>query len=227
MLALVVTHDSDLTDYLAYLLRRAGLEVSFRGSPDVLVKNWGERPADLVILQVGEEDKTQKAIKELRRLSNTPILVLYSDVDEQEQANFLQAGADIILPLPIGPKLLLAYIQSLIKRSQSSATTLLPLIDLGKVALNPASRTVQVQDKPSQTLTQLEFRLLYLLMTHPGQVMPPDVIVDRVWGYGESGSKELVRGLVSRVRSKIEPNPGEPIFIHTLPGVGYLFEPGS
>lgn len=227
MLALVVTHDSDLTDYLAYLLRRAGLEVSFRGSPDVLVKNWGERPADLVILQVGEEDKTQKAIKELRRLSNTPILVLYSDVDEQEQANFLQAGADIILPLPIGPKLLLAYIQSLIKRSQSSATTLLPLIDLGKVALNPASRTVQVQDKPSQTLTQLEFRLLYLLMTHPGQVMPPDVIVDRVWGYGESGSKELVRGLVSRVRSKIEPNPGDPIFIHTLPGVGYLFEPGS
>lgn len=227
MLALVVTHDSDLTDYLAYLLRRAGLEVSFRGSPDVLVKNWGERPADLVILQVGEEDKTQKVIKELRRLSNTPILVLYSDVDEQEQANFLQAGADIILPLPIGPKLLLAYIQSLIKRSQSSATTLLPLIDLGKVALNPASRTVQVQDKPSQTLTQLEFRLLYLLMTHPGQVMPPDVIVDRVWGYGESGSKELVRGLVSRVRSKIEPNPGEPIFIHTLPGVGYLFEPGS
>lgn len=227
MLALVVTHDSDLTDYLAYLLRRAGLEVSFRGSPDVLVKNWGERPADLVILQVGEEDKTQKVIKELRRLSNTPILVLYSDVDEQEQANFLQAGADIILPLPIGPKLLLAYIQSLIKRSQSSATTLLPLIDLGKVALNPASRTVQVQDKPSQTLTQLEFRLLYLLMTHPGQVMPPDVIVDRVWGYGESGSKELVRGLVSRVRSKIEPNPGDPIFIHTLPGVGYLFEPGS
>lgn len=227
MLALVVTHDSDLTDYLAYLLRRAGLEVSFRGSPDVLVKNWGERPADLVILQVGEEDKTQKVIKELRRLSNTPILVLYSNVDEQEQANFLQAGADIILPLPIGPKLLLAYIQSLIKRSQSSATTLLPLIDLGKVALNPASRTVQVQDKPSQTLTQLEFRLLYLLMTHPGQVMPPDVIVDRVWGYGESGSKELVRGLVSRVRSKIEPNPGDPIFIHTLPGVGYLFEPGS
>ncbi len=226
MLALVVTHDADLNDYLAYLLRRAGLDVSFRGSPEALVKNWGERPADLVILHAVEEDKTKRAVKELRRLSNTPILALIPDMDEQEQATLLQAGADVILQLPVGPKLLMAYIQTLIRRSQSPVTTLLPLIDLGKIVLNPASRTVQVQDQPNQTLTQLEFRLLYLLMTHPGQVMPPDVIVDRVWGYGESGSKELVRGLVSRVRAKIEPNPGEPIFIHTLPGVGYLFETG-
>jgi DNA-binding response OmpR family regulator len=153
-------------------------------------------------------------------------MILNEDKAEERDAAFLQAGADLVLHLPIGPKLLLAYIESFLRRSHSIGTTLLPLIKLGNISLNPSSRTVEVFEQPACTLTQLEFRLLHLLMTHPGQVMPSDVIVDRVWGYGESGSKELVRGLISRVRAKIEPDPGKPTFIHTLPGVGYLFEPG-
>jgi DNA-binding response OmpR family regulator len=69
----------------------------------------------------------------------------------------------------------------------------------------------------------LEFRLLYVLMVNRGQVIPVDVIVERVWGYTGQGSRELVRGLVSRLRRKIEPNPHEPRFIQNVPGVGYRF----
>ena len=223
MHAIVVCDDSDLNDYLSFLLRRLGLEIIFRGSPDLVAKRWGDRPPELVIIKAAEVGDLD-SIGEIRRLGTAPIIIFFDQFDEDLEAGFLQAGADLALHLPIGPKLLSAYIQTLLRRSQSAAVNLLPLIDLGEITLNPASRSVTVKDKLACYLTQLEFRLLYLLMTHPGQVIPPDVIVDRVWGYGESGSKELVRGLISRVRAKVEPNPAEPIFIHTLPGVGYLFE---
>jgi two-component system response regulator RegX3 len=224
MQAVIVAADNELNDYLAYLLRRSGLEVSFRASLEVLLKDMTERPVDLILYKSRLEDDPLAAMGELRRVSSAFLVVMHEQVHEDREASFLQAGADLIVHLPVGPKLLLAYIQSLLRRSRSNVTTSLPLIDLGKITLNPAARSVQVLDRPSRSLTQLEFRLLYLLITHAGQVMPPDVIVDRVWGYGESGSKELVRGLISRLRAKIEPDPGNPIFVHTLPGVGYLFE---
>ena len=55
--------------------------------------------------------------------------------------------------------------------------------------------------------------------------MPAEVIVERVWGYSGRGDKELVRGLVSRLRSKVEPQPRSPSYIRTVPGVGYCFDP--
>ena len=224
MQAVVVGGDSDLNDYFSYLLRRSGLEVSFRTSLAALVKDWSERPADLVLFRAPLTDEPDPAIGELRRTTSAYLVVLLEKDREGREAALLETGADLIVHLPVGPRLMMAYIQSLLRRTQSNAATMLPLIELGKVSLNPASRTVHVLDQPPCNLTELEFRLLFLLMTHPGQVMTPDVIVDRVWGYGESGSRELVRGLVSRVRAKIEPSPGAPLFVHTRPGVGYLFE---
>jgi DNA-binding response OmpR family regulator len=224
MHAVIVNDDNDLNDYLSFALRRVGLEVSLRNSLDKVIAQWSQRPADFILIRANMLDDPKK-LGDIKRLSNVYIILLFDKADEDSEAEFLQAGADIILHLPIGLKLLTAYVQSLMRRSQSAAVNLLPIIDLGNLVLNPASRTVKVMDFEPCSLTQLEFRLLYLLMTHPGQVISADVIVDRVWGYGESGSKELVRGLISRVRAKVEPNPSKPLFIHTLPGVGYLFEP--
>lgn len=224
MHAIVVGGDSDLNDYISYLLRRTGLDVGFRASLAALVKDSSERPADLILYKAPLAGEPDPAIGELRRTSSAYLIVLLGQELEEREAAYLEVGADLVLHLPVGPRLMMAYVQALLRRSQSNTAILLPLIDLGQVSLNPASRTVQVLRKSPRTLTELEFRLLYLLMTHPGQVMTPDVIVDRVWGYGESGSKELVRGLISRIRAKIEPNPGNPEFVHTRPGVGYLFE---
>jgi DNA-binding response OmpR family regulator len=61
-------------------------------------------------------------------------------------------------------------------------------------------------------------------MANRGQVIPIDIIVERVWGYDGEGNRELVRGLVRRLRRKIEPDVNEPHFIHNLPGIGYQFE---
>ena len=69
--------------------------------------------------------------------------------------------------------------------------------------------------------------MLYALMMHPGQVLPAELLVQHVWGYNGQGSRDLVRGLIKRLRSKIEPDPQAPIYIQTLAGVGYVFQDWS
>jgi DNA-binding response OmpR family regulator len=72
-------------------------------------------------------------------------------------------------------------------------------------------------------LTQPEINPLYVLMTNPEQVIPTEIIVERVWGYNDRGDRELVRGLISRLRHKLR-TPNKKIrFIQTIPGVGYAF----
>ncbi len=74
-------------------------------------------------------------------------------------------------------------------------------------------------------LSQLEFRLLHTLMVHQGQILPTETIVEHVWGYDGEGDRSLVRGLINRLRVKIEPNPNSPQYIRTIPRIGYTFGP--
>ena len=94
-------------------------------------------------------------------------------------------------------------------------------MSVGDLTLDPGSRTVQVGGNPPRRLTHLEFRLLYTLMVHRDQVLPTETLIESVWGYTGEGNRELVRGLVSRLRAKIEPNPRTPRYVLTVPGVGY------
>jgi DNA-binding response OmpR family regulator len=89
--------------------------------------------------------------------------------------------------------------------------------------LDPSIRTVKVGDNQEKRLTQLEFRLLYTLMTNVGQIIPTEQIVEHVWGYSGEGNRDLVRGLVQRLRAKIEPVSGKPRYVLTEPGIGYYF----
>jgi DNA-binding response OmpR family regulator len=99
----------------------------------------------------------------------------------------------------------------------------LPTLSLAGLTLDPATRTVQISGLPSRRLTHLEFRLLYTLMIHRGQVLPTETIVEQVWGYSGQGDRDLVRGLVRRLRAKVEPDPSSPRYVLTVPGVGYSF----
>jgi DNA-binding response OmpR family regulator len=118
---------------------------------------------------------------------------------------------------------LIAQTEALLRRAGGVPLFSLPNLNLAGLTLDPATRTVEVADHPSRRLTHLEFRLLYTLMTHRGHVLPTETIVERVWGYSGEGSRELVRGLISRLRAKVEPDPRRPQYILTVPGVGYSF----
>ena len=124
---------------------------------------------------------------------------------------------------PFSYRLLLAQIRSIMRRTAGLPFFSLPVLTQLGVKLDPSSRTVQVEELKPSRLTQLEFRLLYTLMTNIGQIIPTDNIVEFVWGYSGEGNRELVRGLVKRLRSKVEPDPHNPKYIKTEPGIGYYF----
>ena len=135
----------------------------------------------------------------------------------------MEAGADLVVQRPFGIRYLLAQIKTLLRRSTGVPFFSLPTLSQHDVVLDPSMRTVKVGNNSEKRLTQLEFRLLYTLMTNIGQIIPTEHIVENVWGYSGEGNKELVRGLVQRLRSKVEPEPRKPRYILTEPGIGYYF----
>ncbi len=224
MQAIAACKEPEQRDFIAHTLHRAGFNVRLKADPAKLAAQWSENPADLVVLAGKPSPDLEAAIKSLRNAARAPLIVLIEAPNENQISSLLEVGADLVLQTPIGPKLLASYCHALLRRSGGIPAFTLPTLDLGELALNPSTRNVTIQDQPPTRLTQLEFRLLYTLMTHRGQVIPSEVIVERVWGYAEGGNRELVRGLVSRLRAKIEPDPSQPRFIHTIPGVGYIFD---
>lgn len=224
MNAIITSPDADTRDFIQYVLHRAGLTVRVMPSLRAAAEQWLDQPADLVLAVARETHEFENEVNALRAFSPAPLVILLETANTQDICPLLAAGADLVLELPVHPKTLAAYCHALLRRSGSVPPFTLPTLDLGEIALNPSTRTVCLGGTDSHRLTQLEFRLLYSLMTHRGQVIPTEVIINRVWGYSEAGSRELVRGLVSRLRAKIEDEPSKPRFIHTVLGVGYLFE---
>jgi DNA-binding response OmpR family regulator len=191
---------------------------------DQAIESWPENPADLVLIVLSEEHtRPLTQVKLLRAHTVIPILILSDLLSDDMHVNFLEAGADLVVMRPYSVRALLAQIKAILRRSSGIPFFSLPMLTQREVKLDPSDRTVQVGDRSPKRLTHLEFRLLYTLMTHVGQIIPTDQIVEHVWGYTGEGNRELVRGLVQRVRSKIEADPRQPRYIVTEVGIGYYF----
>jgi DNA-binding response OmpR family regulator len=223
MYAMLLAQNVDERAVLSLVLQRAGLAVTSSVDLDRAMKSWLDRPADLIVLALGGHPLTH--VRRTRTETPVPIVVIVNPVDEDMHHTLLEAGADLVICRPFSARLLIAQVQALMRRAGTVPLFSLPTLSQAGLTLDAANRTVEVAGWRSRRLTHLEFRLIYTLMTHRGQVLPPEVIVERVWGYGGRGDKELVRGLVSRLRAKVEPEPKKPHFIRTVPGVGYAFDP--
>ncbi len=223
MYAMLLAHDSDEKAVLSLVLQRAGLAVTSSGDLNRAMRSWLERPADLVLVALEGDPSHQ--IRRVRADTEVPVAIVVDPIDEDTHVDLIRGGADLVVTRPFSARLLIAQVQALMRRARSVPLFSLPTLDQAGLTLDSGVRTVQVGDLPPRRLTHLEFRLLYTLMSHRGQVMPTELIVERVWGYSDRGDKDLVRGLVSRLRSKVEPEPRNPCYILTVPGVGYSFDP--
>jgi two-component system KDP operon response regulator KdpE len=221
--AIVVAIDPDEREILTFVLRHAGLAVASSGDLQRVLTNWLEHPADVILISLDGHERLVQDVADVRAVTAVPVLVIADLPPEANLCAALLAGADLVLPRPVSGRVLSAYVQILVRRSGALPSFILPRLDLQDVTLDPATRTIEVAGHEPQRLTQLEFRLLFVLMTNRGQVIPTDTIVERVWGYAGAGERDLVRGLVSRLRRKMEPDPDQPRYIETVQGVGYRF----
>jgi DNA-binding response OmpR family regulator len=207
------------------VLQGAGFLVKSVHDPVDMIEQWPENSIDLVIISTDAvRERVIASVSQIRNQTNAAIFVIGELLREKQQIDLYNAGVDYVLQRPYSSALLIAQVKALMRRITGVPYFALPTLSLQGIELDPALRMVSFENKPSQRLTQLEFRLLYALMTHPGQILSPDSIVESVWGYSDNGNRDLVRGLVKRLRSKIEEDSKNPIHIKTMPGIGYFFE---
>ncbi len=209
---------------LSHIIHQMGYDVLHFHDIHKMVESWTEHPLELVLLSIPRGFSLDDILLErLRALTSVPIAMIVEGLGETEQLGLYDAGIDLVQTRPYSLLLFTAQLKVLIRRSANLPYFSLPLLTRGEVQLDPESHSVKVGDEPEKHLTHLEFRLLFTLMTHDNKVMPSDRIVTAVWGYSGESNRDLVRGLVQRLRAKIETDPQNPVYIITEPGIGYSF----
>lgn len=222
MYALLLADNSDEAAVLSLVLQRAGMTVAMAKEARHALETWQDRPTDLILLALSNMPPLDQ-VQLVRAEAQAPLIIVVNAAHEDLHYSLLELGADLVVVRPFSARLLIAQTRALLRRAGSVPLFSLPTLSLAGLTLDPATRTVEVRGRSSKRLTHLEFRLLYTLMINRGQVLPVDTIVERVWGYSGRGDRELVRGLISRLRAKVEADPRNPSYILTLPGVGYSF----
>lgn len=223
MQAIVIAQNQEEREFLSYVLRHSGLSVARTAAVKLVLNSLHAHPVDLILFAPGDMAALAGEVQAIRELSQAPLLALVDPLTEEGHCALLDAGVDLVLVRPLSVRILSRYVKVFLHRAGSVPLSILAPIEIEGLSLDPSMRAVTLPDGTRQHLTPLEFRLLYILMTNLEQVVPADVIVERVWGYSAEGNRELVRGLVRRLRRKIEANGDSSHYIHTHPGIGYRF----
>jgi len=225
---LLVEDDRQLSEMVKDFLESEGLHViqEFRG--DRVNKSVEKYSPDLIILDLMLPGKDGFAIcRDLRPEFTKPILMLTAKSTDFDQVLGLEIGADDYVIKPVEPRVLLARINALLRRSQLlEVDTSNNEIAHGKLTINRNSRLVMLEDKVIE-LTSQEFDLLWLLASRAGEVQNRDYIYKAVVGRDYDGLDRSIDVRISRLRKKMLDSTENPFRIKTIWGQGYLFVPDA
>lgn len=218
MKILVVEDDLSLSDVLAFSLRRAGYEVVTAFDGLAALQLWETENPDLLVLDLNLPKLDGLAVcRQIRSQAQTPIIILSVRSGDEAVVKGLEYGADDYVVKPFSPTQLIARIKAVWRRAGIVETA--NVLAVAGLTFDRSRNEVQQQNGERIRLTPLEARLLERLMLHVGQVLTSEALITAVWG-NEGGDKTMLKQLVYRLRSKIEPET-EPSLIETVPGVGY------
>jgi two-component system KDP operon response regulator KdpE len=177
---------------------------------------------DVVLLDLGLPDiDGLEVTRRLREWSAAPIIVLSARGQESQKVEALDTGADDYLTKPFGTEELTARIRVALRNASRSAqdpTT--SIVTVGRLRMDLAKRLVTLGDAEVH-LTPIEYKLLAVLVKHPGMVLTHKHLLDQVWGPGHAHQMQYLRVYMAQLRRKLEENPANPKVLMTEPGVGY------
>ena len=222
MKALVVDDDRVLADVVAFALRREGFQVIQAYDGLSALQRWAEEKPDLIVLDVNLPKMDGFTVcQRIRREAETPIIMLTVRSEDEDAVHGLELGADDYIAKPFSPRQLVARANAVLRRT--GQIPIRATRQVGYLHLSPSAREVQVGNGEPVSLTPLEGRLLDYLMVNAGQVLTFDALIDHVWG-PEGADRDMLRQLIRRLRSKIEPDPANPRYIISTPSLGYSLE---
>lgn len=222
MKLLVIDSDRDLVEMLTSWLKTIGYEVRRAYSAERASVEWIEQRPDLVIIDTAMKDTDMLAFcRDLCSKHDALVLVITDGKDVKDEVRCLESGADDYLRKPFYPSQLLARIRAVSRRVRSTLQRRpSSMVTVGALSVDSMHNEVTVNGKAVR-LTPTESKLLHLLAVNANDVCTANQIVTHVWGYDGDGDAGLIKAHIRHLRQKIEPNPGQPSYILTVPGVGY------
>ncbi len=229
---LVVDDEASIRRILETRLKMAGYNVVTAEDGEEAVELFNKTNPDIVILDVMMPKMDGYGVtREIRRVSDVPIIILTALGDVSERITGLELGADDYVIKPFSPKELEARVKAVLRRTVSkdiaipTGKTTKNVITTGSIKIDTARRQVYRKNERIR-LTGMEFSLLELLVNNSGTAYSRNEILQHVWAYPPDHriDTRVVDVHISRLRSKLETDPANPELILTARGIGYMFQ---
>lgn len=225
---LVVDDEKLIVKGIKFSLEQEGYQVDCSYDGEEGLKKATENQYDMILLDLMlPKIDGMDVCRQIREFSDVPVIMLTAKGDDMDKILGFENGADDYITKPFNILEVKARIKAILRRNQS--------VSHGKEKKNKNEYTVAglcfdfenrslFVDGKALNLTMKEFDLLELLVKNQGKVYSRENLLNLVWGYEYPGDVRTVDVHVRRLREKIEPNPGEPTYVHTKWGVGYYFQ---
>ena len=215
---LVVDDESRIRKLIKDYLRRNGYEViEAADGEEALEQFYKIKDISLIILDVMMPSLDGwEVLKEIRESSRVPVIMLTAKSEEEDELNGYSLGADEYVSKPFSPKVLVARVEAVLRRSQGEDAS---VIEIDGIRIDESAHEVTV-DGQSVELSVREYELLKYFMKNPGIALSREKILNSVWDYDYYGDARTIDTHVKKLRSKL---PGKGDLIKTIWGVGYKF----
>lgn len=222
---LIIEDEKLISDILKFSLEKEGYKVftSYDGIHGI--KSTKDNKPDLILLDIMLPGKDGfEVCKEVRRITNIPIIMLTAKDTELDKVLGLEMGADDYVTKPFSNRELMARIKANIRRNNVNniLEDTVNKIVVDEIVIDNLTYVIKKRGKTIE-LTHREFELIYYLAKRKGIVLTREHLLQAVWGYDYLGDVRTVDVTIRRLREKIEDNPGKPRYIITKRGLGYVF----
>ncbi|WP_315043593.1 response regulator [Faucicola mancuniensis] len=221
---LIVEDDERLATLTQDYLRKNGLDVAIETDGNRAIRRIISEQPDIVVLDVmlpGSDGLT--VCREVRSQYHNPILMLTARTDDMDQVLGLEMGADDYVAKPVQPRVLLARLRALLRRSDVAPTDdVEQRLEFGDLVIDNGGRSVTLNDELVD-FTSAEYDLLWLLASNAGRILSREDIFERLRGIEYDGQDRSIDVRISRIRPKIGDDPENPKRIKTVRSKGYLF----
>jgi two-component system response regulator RegX3 len=221
---LVIEDEESFRDALKFMLSREGFDVILAPNGAEGMKLFDSMNPDLVLLDLMlPEVSGTDVCKYIRTKSNTPVIMLTAKDTEIDKVVGLELGADDYVTKPFSTRELLARIKAVLRRGGEMENDFVGAVEVGPIRMDVERHVLSVNGE-SVAMPLKEFELLEFLMRNSGRVLTRGQLMDRVWGSNYVGDGKTLDVHIKRIRSKIEPDPANPVYLTTVRGLGYRFE---
>jgi two-component system response regulator RegX3 len=221
---LVVEDEESFSEALSFMLRKEGYEVEVAADGAKALELFDRSGADLVLLDLMLPGVSGTEVcRQLRTKSNVPIIMVTAKDGEVDKVVGLELGADDYVTKPFSSRELVARVRAVLRRQGVGDEPATGIVEAGPVRLDIDRHAVTVRGQ-QVNMPLKEFDLLELLMRNAGRVLTRAQLIDRVWGADYVGDTKTLDVHIKRLRAKVEEDPGNPVHIQTVRGLGYRFE---